>query len=436
MERQAGASSPASRPRMPAAMRPALVVAVGNRVSAHLRIKPWAERLRDCGRRLILSKIDASLCPVGASVLSPHVSSHRRHRRHRRRAALRPKAAAGGAADVRGDPALGQRPHVGARKRDVARAIPARDDGAGDGVFRLRQRRLDGRADGQQRSGGFLHAQDSAEARPLQEQPRRHRSPMSPRRPGITGQTFGMGCAIGDFDNDGYSDIFITAYGRPILYRNNGNGTFTDITEKSGLHKAPNWTTSAVWFDYDNDGRLDLFLCSFVEFSLKTNVFCGDNKLGKRFYCIPARLPAHAERDLPQQRRRHLHRRHRGHRHRARHGQGPRRGRHRHQQRRPGRSLRRQRHRAELPLRQPRQGQVGGDRPGVGSGLQRQRHAALGHGRRCDRLRPGRQAGPVCRQRRSGDVLALPQRRQRVLLGRRRDATASRRRRACCRAGG
>ena len=104
---------------------------------------------------------------------------------------------------------------------------------------------------------------------------------------GITGQAFGMGCAIGDFDNDGYSDIFITAYGRPILYHNNGNGTFTDVTEKSGLLKAPNWTTSAVWFDYDNDGRLDLFLCSFVEFNLKNNVFCGDNKLGKRFYCIP-----------------------------------------------------------------------------------------------------------------------------------------------------
>ena len=104
---------------------------------------------------------------------------------------------------------------------------------------------------------------------------------------GITGATFGMGCAIGDFDNDGYQDVFITAYGRPILYRNRGDGTFEDITERSGLHKAPNWTTSAVWFDYDNDGRLDLFLCSFVEFSLKNNVFCGDNKLGKRFYCIP-----------------------------------------------------------------------------------------------------------------------------------------------------
>jgi hypothetical protein len=104
---------------------------------------------------------------------------------------------------------------------------------------------------------------------------------------GLTGgHTFGMGCAVGDFDNDGYQDLIVTAYGTCTLYKNNGNGTFTDVTDKAGV-AAPGWTTSAVWFDYDNDGRLDLFLCSFVEFSLKSNVICGDNKLGKRFYCIP-----------------------------------------------------------------------------------------------------------------------------------------------------
>ncbi len=100
------------------------------------------------------------------------------------------------------------------------------------------------------------------------------------------GREFGMGCAIADYDNDGYPDILVTAYGRCTLYHNNGNGTFTDVTAKAGLG-APGWTTSAVWFDYDNDGRLDLMLCSFVEFSLANNIFCGDNKLGKRFYCIP-----------------------------------------------------------------------------------------------------------------------------------------------------
>jgi hypothetical protein len=102
----------------------------------------------------------------------------------------------------------------------------------------------------------------------------------------VGGKEFGMGCAIADYDNDGYQDILVTAYGRCTLYHNNGNGTFTDVTGKAGL-AAPGWTTSAVWFDYDNDGKLDLFLCSFVQFSAKSDVYCGDNKLGKRFYCIP-----------------------------------------------------------------------------------------------------------------------------------------------------
>jgi hypothetical protein len=103
---------------------------------------------------------------------------------------------------------------------------------------------------------------------------------------GVPGGTFGMGVAVADYDNDGYPDIFVTAYGRSTLYHNNGNGTFTDVTRTAGLD-TPGWTTSAVWFDYDNDGKLDLFVCSFVEFSAKSNVFCGDNKLGRRYYCIP-----------------------------------------------------------------------------------------------------------------------------------------------------
>ena len=103
---------------------------------------------------------------------------------------------------------------------------------------------------------------------------------------GVSGGTFGMGCTVGDFNNDGYPDMLVTSYGKSILYRNNGDGTFTDVTEKAGV-ASPGWHTSAVWFDYDNDGRLDLFLCSFVEFGKHLNLQCGTNKSGKRYYCIP-----------------------------------------------------------------------------------------------------------------------------------------------------
>ena len=102
----------------------------------------------------------------------------------------------------------------------------------------------------------------------------------------VGGTAFGMGVAVGDFNNDGFPDMLVTAYGRPTLYRNNGNGTFTDITDGAGL-SAPAWTTSAVWFDYDNDGLLDLFLCSFVRYGPSDRFACGDNKLGRKYYCIP-----------------------------------------------------------------------------------------------------------------------------------------------------
>jgi len=103
---------------------------------------------------------------------------------------------------------------------------------------------------------------------------------------GVAASTFGMGVTVGDYDNDGWADMLVSAYGKCILYHNNGNGTFSDVTDKAGV-AAPGWTTSGVWFDYDNDGLLDLFLCSFVEYGLNKHVFCGDNKLGRRFYCIP-----------------------------------------------------------------------------------------------------------------------------------------------------
>jgi len=104
---------------------------------------------------------------------------------------------------------------------------------------------------------------------------------------GVGGNVFGMGVAAGDYDNNGYVDLLVTAYDHsPVLYRNNGDSTFTDVSSRSGL-QTHSWTTSAVWFDYDNDGRLDLFLCSFVDYGLDRHIFCSDNKLGRAYYCIP-----------------------------------------------------------------------------------------------------------------------------------------------------
>jgi hypothetical protein len=101
---------------------------------------------------------------------------------------------------------------------------------------------------------------------------------------GVTAGGYGQGVAVGDYDGDGFPDIYVTQYGRSILYHNNGDGTFTDVTEKAGV-AAPGWSSSAVWFDYDNDGRLDLFVCRFVDFDKSKNLPCaaGDSP----GYCIP-----------------------------------------------------------------------------------------------------------------------------------------------------
>jgi len=104
---------------------------------------------------------------------------------------------------------------------------------------------------------------------------------------GVTGNAYGMGVAVGDYDGDGFPDLYVTQYPHSILYHNNRDGSFTDVTAKAGV-AAPGWATSAVWFDYDNDGRLDLFVCHFVDYSKAKLKFCGDLITGERHYCIPS----------------------------------------------------------------------------------------------------------------------------------------------------
>jgi hypothetical protein len=99
-------------------------------------------------------------------------------------------------------------------------------------------------------------------------------------------EMFGMGVAVGDFDNDGYDDLFVSAYGQSRLFRNNGNGTFTDVTQKAGLGGVLEFSTGAAWVDYDKDGRLDLVVANYVQWSPETDLYCTlDGK--SKSYCTP-----------------------------------------------------------------------------------------------------------------------------------------------------
>jgi hypothetical protein len=109
---------------------------------------------------------------------------------------------------------------------------------------------------------------------------------------GVRGHGYGMGVVAGDYNNDGLQDLFVTNFGSSIFYRNNGDGTFTDVTAESGLNNRA-WGSSAAFFDYDNDGFLDLFVCNYVDFSLDHNVFCGSPERG-RGYCSPENYPGTA----------------------------------------------------------------------------------------------------------------------------------------------
>ena len=89
-----------------------------------------------------------------------------------------------------------------------------------------------------------------------------------------TGNDYGMGVAAGDYDNDGFTDLFVSNFGRNILYRNNGNGTYSDVTGTAGV-AGGGWSVSAGFLDYDNDGRLDLFVSRYLDYDLGRNLLCG-----------------------------------------------------------------------------------------------------------------------------------------------------------------
>ena len=102
-----------------------------------------------------------------------------------------------------------------------------------------------------------------------------------------TDGTFFFGVAVADYDNDGYPDIYMTGYRHSVLWHNNGDGTFTDVTAKAGVGDDGAWGTAAGWFDYDHDGKLDLLVTNYVQYDEDHPVLCGDNRPGYRAYCHP-----------------------------------------------------------------------------------------------------------------------------------------------------
>jgi len=103
---------------------------------------------------------------------------------------------------------------------------------------------------------------------------------------GLDVEMFGMGVAVGDYDNDGYDDLFVTAYGQSHLFHNNSDGTFTDVTQKAGLLGPKEFSTSAAWVDYDKDGHLDLVVGNYVQWTPETDLYCTlDGK--SKSYCTP-----------------------------------------------------------------------------------------------------------------------------------------------------
>jgi hypothetical protein len=108
-------------------------------------------------------------------------------------------------------------------------------------------------------------------------------------RAGLGGRGYGMGVAVGDYDNDGYEDLYVTAYGGNTLYHNRGDGTFEDVTATSGV-AAGGWSTSAAFVDVDEDGKLDLLVARYLTWSFDADTYCGERRPGYRAYCHPDRF--------------------------------------------------------------------------------------------------------------------------------------------------
>jgi len=107
---------------------------------------------------------------------------------------------------------------------------------------------------------------------------------------GVGDRSYSMGCACGDVDNDGFIDLYVTNFGKDVLYQNKGDGTFIDVTDISGINN-PLWGASVAFFDMDGDGLLDIYVSNYVEYSLDNNPWCGDRRKGLRDYCKPDFFP-------------------------------------------------------------------------------------------------------------------------------------------------
>ena len=111
---------------------------------------------------------------------------------------------------------------------------------------------------------------------------------------GVGDTGYGHGCAVGDYNNDGQLDLYVTNYGTNRLYRNNGDGTFTEVAESAGVTE-PRWSTSCAFADYDRDGNLDLYVVNYIVFDINENPWCGLREKGIRAYCEPDNFIAQSD---------------------------------------------------------------------------------------------------------------------------------------------